>query len=103
MPTDSPRVYQHPGPNAAWLAGWDEDALDPALPIADPHHHLWNRSGDRYVHDGWLADTGSGHNSTLDADSVAGKMHEVPINDFYDSNVASCRTAACRTRCMCGR
>ena len=61
MPTDAPRVYQHPSPNAAWLARRVEDALDPALPIVDPHHHLWERPGDRYFLDELLADTGSGH------------------------------------------
>jgi hypothetical protein len=29
----SARIYQPPGPDAAWLAGRVEDALDPALPI----------------------------------------------------------------------
>ena len=59
---NSPRVYQHPSPNAAWLAQRVEDAIDPALPIVDPHHHLWERHGDRYFLDELLADTGSGHN-----------------------------------------
>ena len=26
-----------------WLAQTREDALDPAQPIIDPHHHLWDR------------------------------------------------------------
>jgi predicted TIM-barrel fold metal-dependent hydrolase len=58
----SPRIYQHPGPNAAWLARRTEQALDPTLPIVDPHHHLWDRPGDHYFLDELLADTGSGHN-----------------------------------------
>ena len=62
MPADTLRVYHPPGPNAAWLAKRVEDALDPALPIIDPHHHLWERPGDRYFLDELLADTGSGHN-----------------------------------------
>jgi L-fuconolactonase len=56
------RIYQHPSPNAAWLAQRVEDALDPALPIIDPHHHLWERPGDRYFLDELLADTETGHN-----------------------------------------
>ena len=32
------------------------------LPIIDPHHHLWDRPGWRYLLDDWLNDTNSGHN-----------------------------------------
>jgi predicted TIM-barrel fold metal-dependent hydrolase len=34
VPTAPPGVFQHPGPNPAWLRQWTADALDPALPIA---------------------------------------------------------------------
>ncbi|HTO51282.1 MAG TPA: amidohydrolase family protein [Burkholderiales bacterium] len=47
--------------NPAWLAKYSEDVLEPALPIVDPHHHLWDREGG-YLLDQLLADTGSGHN-----------------------------------------
>ena len=40
-----------------WLARRTEPALDPALPIVDPHHHLWDRPGWRYLLDDLLADT----------------------------------------------
>ncbi len=33
----------------AWLALDDEPALEPDLAIIDPHHHLWNRGGHRYL------------------------------------------------------
>src|SRR6266851_1622091 len=45
-----------------WLAQVAEDVLEPALPICDPHHHLWDHPGRRYLLDELLADTGSGHN-----------------------------------------
>lgn len=52
--------------NDAWLALVSEDALEPELPICDPHHHLWDRREGRierrYMLDEILADTGSGHN-----------------------------------------
>jgi predicted TIM-barrel fold metal-dependent hydrolase len=49
-------------PLAAWLARQvTEDILEPDLPIVDPHHHLWDRAGHRYLLDELLADTGSGH------------------------------------------
>lgn len=41
-----------------------EAALDPDLPICDPHHHLWERDGEHYRLDDFLRDTGSGHNIT---------------------------------------
>jgi len=46
----------------AWLAQTIEDPIDPGLPICDPHHHLWDRHGDRYLLDELMEDTGSGHN-----------------------------------------
>jgi hypothetical protein len=30
--------------DAAWVAKLSEEALEPALPIVDPHHHLWQRA-----------------------------------------------------------
>ena len=44
-----------------WLARRDEPILEPNLPIVDPHHHLWDRPGWRYMLPDLLADTGSGH------------------------------------------
>ena len=41
----------------AWLAQVAEDVLDPALPIVDPHHHLWEH-GRRYLLDELLAARG---------------------------------------------
>src|SRR5204863_9201464 len=38
-----------------------EDILEPELPIIDPHHHLWNRGGNRYLLDEVLADMQTGH------------------------------------------
>ena len=38
-----------------------EDILEPGLVICDPHHHLWDRPGDRYLMEELRADAGSGH------------------------------------------
>ncbi|MGS0754777.1 amidohydrolase family protein [Roseateles sp. GG27B] len=54
-------VIRHLGLQPAWLATRHEAALEPALPIVDAHHHLWEREGG-YLLDELLADTGSGHN-----------------------------------------
>jgi len=48
--------------NAKWRAQHREDILEPELPIVDPHHHLWDRAGNRYLLDDFLADAKSGHN-----------------------------------------
>jgi L-fuconolactonase len=45
-----------------WLAQQREDPIDPAMPIIDPHHHLWDR-GSRYLLDEIKRDIDtSGHN-----------------------------------------
>jgi predicted TIM-barrel fold metal-dependent hydrolase len=45
----------------AWLAQVIETALEPELPIIDPHHHLWDHPNSRYLLDEILGDTGTGH------------------------------------------
>lgn len=45
-----------------WLDQNREDPLEPALPIIDPHHHLWDFPKSRYQLNELLADTGDGHN-----------------------------------------
>lgn len=39
-----------------------EEILEPALPICDPHHHLWDFPNSRYLLPELLADVQSGHN-----------------------------------------
>jgi len=46
---------------ANWLTLTAEPALEPELPIIDPHHHLWDRPGDRYLLEELVADI-KGHN-----------------------------------------
>jgi predicted TIM-barrel fold metal-dependent hydrolase len=45
-----------------WLASYDEDVLEPSLPIVDSHHHLYDRPGLRYLLDEYLDDLRGGHN-----------------------------------------
>ncbi|MBV9532866.1 MAG: amidohydrolase family protein [Bradyrhizobium sp.] len=49
-------------PREDWLALLDEEIIDPARPIVDPHHHLWDRGGQRYLIEEMAADIASGHN-----------------------------------------
>lgn len=44
-----------------WLARTAEEALEPDLPLCDPHHHLWDHPGSRYLVDEFLQDIGGGH------------------------------------------
>ena len=46
----------------ARLAASAEPALEPDLPIIDPHHHLWDFPSHSYLLDDILSDTSSGHN-----------------------------------------
>ncbi len=59
-------IAKHWAPNAkaqqadtkaqAWLGLTEEAALEPRLPIIDPHHHLWDRPGNRYLLEELVAD-----------------------------------------------
>ena len=49
-------------PREDWLAQHTEEIIDPARPIVDPHHHLWDRGGLRYMIEEMAADIASGHN-----------------------------------------
>src|ERR1700728_1551407 len=45
-----------------WLALRREEAIDPAMPVIDPHHHLWDRA-QRYLFDELRGDIDfAGHN-----------------------------------------
>jgi L-fuconolactonase len=52
--------------NHDWLGLTVEEPLEPALPICDPHHHLWDgetaRVAPRYLLDEILEDVRGGHN-----------------------------------------
>jgi predicted TIM-barrel fold metal-dependent hydrolase len=58
-----------------------EPALDPSLAICDPHHHLWDRDGSRYMLDELLADVvGQGHRvvSTVFVECMSGYLDTGP-------------------------
>jgi predicted TIM-barrel fold metal-dependent hydrolase len=60
-PTAYGRIF---APNPAWLArAAEEEVLEPALPIVDAHHHLWQRAADqRYLLPELLDDLNTEHN-----------------------------------------
>lgn len=50
-------------PDEAWLArALPEPVLEPALPIIDPHHHLWDNPAHRYLVPEFAAEIATGHN-----------------------------------------
>src|SRR4249920_4121936 len=57
-------AYRNDGDLKAWLAKRPpEAALEPALPIIDPHHHFWDTpQRGCYLLRELLADIGGGHN-----------------------------------------
>ena len=60
----TPMPPRTPAEHEEWLSLTSEEAIDPTLPIVDPHHHLWTHMQPPYLLDELLADTGSGHNVT---------------------------------------
>lgn len=61
-------------PDDDWLAlQAKEEALLPELPVIDPHHHLWEYPGYRYLTSEFSQDIGSGHNvvATVYAECVS--------------------------------
>jgi hypothetical protein len=58
-----------------WLSLTDEPVLEPALPIVDPHHHLWQRAQGSYLLPELLADTASGHDIRATVFVQCGEMY----------------------------
>jgi predicted TIM-barrel fold metal-dependent hydrolase len=62
MPLVNPAAKSpHAAVRPEWLASRHEPILEPDLPIVDPHHHLWDRPGARYMPYDLLDDIGCGH------------------------------------------
>ncbi|MBV1797429.1 amidohydrolase [Siccirubricoccus sp. G192] len=75
MSTISPSHVHYVPVREDWLARRSEAALEPGLPIVDPHHHLWDRPGWRYLLPELLADTNQGHNITATVFVQCRAMH----------------------------
>ena len=91
----------NPAPRLDWLARHKEPILEPGLPIIDPHHHLWQRPGWRYLLEDLLADTGSGHNivatvymeaSSMYRDRGPEEMRPVGEVEFANGVAAMCNS-----------
>ena len=87
-----------------WLDRRKEPALEPELPIVDPHHHLWVRPGWRYMLDDFLADARTGHNivatvfvqaNSMYRNSGPVEMRPVGETEFVNGMAAICASGYC--------
>src|SRR5947208_12476078 len=87
-----------------WLDRHKEPALEPELPIVDPHHHLWVRPGYHYMLDEFLADANTGHNivatvfvqaNSMYRDSGPIEMRPVGETEFVNGMAAICASGYC--------
>src|SRR6266446_7945833 len=62
MSLDITGSYKYPNPNPFWLDQHVEQIIEPELPIIDPHHHIWEQEGNRYLLDALINDLATGHN-----------------------------------------
>jgi L-fuconolactonase len=100
-------AQQSPPPSPVrqdWLDRHKEPALEPELPIVDPHHHLWVRPGYRYMLDDFLADANTGHNivatvfvqaNSMYRDSGPVEMRPVGETEFVNGMAAICASGYC--------
>ena len=59
----------------AWTNLRSEPALEPELPIIDPHHHVWDDQRGRYLIHELSADVNGGHNIIATVFVEAGVMY----------------------------
>jgi predicted TIM-barrel fold metal-dependent hydrolase len=82
-PWFDPRHGTYLIPRQDWLDQVVEPILEPDLPIIDPHHHLWDRPGWRYMIEDLLADVSSGHNILATVFVQARAFHRADGPDAY--------------------
>ena len=88
-------------PREDWLALRQEDIIDPLRPIVDPHHHLWDRGGQRYLIEDMAADIASGHNVIATVYVEARSMYRAsgpealrPVGEVEFANGAAAMSAS---------
>ncbi len=92
-------LYADPRPH--WLALHREDIIDPGRPIVDPHHHLWDRGGQRYLIEEITDDIASGHNIVATVYVEARSMYRAggpeafrPVGEVEFANGAAAMSAS---------
>jgi predicted TIM-barrel fold metal-dependent hydrolase len=88
-------------PREDWLAQYTEEVIDPSRPIVDPHHHLWDRGGLRYLIEDIAADIASGHNIIATVYVEARSMYRAqgpeafrPVGEVEFANGAAAMSAS---------
>ena len=88
-------------PRQDWLALRKEEVIDPARPIVDPHHHLWDRGGQRYLIEEIAGDIASGHNIIATVYVEARSMYRArgpealrPVGEVEFANGAAAMSAS---------
>jgi predicted TIM-barrel fold metal-dependent hydrolase len=88
-------------PREDWLAQYSEEILDPGRPIVDPHHHLWDRGGLRYMIEELAADITFGHNVIATVYVEARSMYRAtgpealrPVGEVEFANGAAAMSAS---------
>jgi predicted TIM-barrel fold metal-dependent hydrolase len=74
-------AYRKIEPMQEWTNQRHESALEPALAIIDPHHHVWDDSRGRYLMHELAADTNSGHNIVATVYIEAGSMYRADTSE----------------------
>jgi predicted TIM-barrel fold metal-dependent hydrolase len=99
LPTTRSGLYADPRED--WLAQRKEEVIDPARPIVDPHHHLWDRGGQRYLIEDIAADIASGHNVIATVYVEARSMYRAsgpealrPVGEVEFANGAAAMSAS---------
>jgi predicted TIM-barrel fold metal-dependent hydrolase len=98
-PASKSGLYVDPRPD--WLAQRVEEIIDPARPIVDPHHHLWDRGGQRYLIEEISSDLASGHNVIATVYVEARSMYRAqgpeafrPVGEVEFANGAAAMSAS---------
>jgi predicted TIM-barrel fold metal-dependent hydrolase len=99
LPSAKTGLYADPRPD--WLAQHQEEVLDPARVIVDPHHHLWDRGGQRYLLDEMTSDIASGHHVIATVYVEARSMYRAkgpeafrPVGEVEFANGAAAMSAS---------
>jgi len=104
---DQPPARSHLPIRPDWLARRGEAILDPGQVIIDPHHHLWDHPGNRYLLPDFLADAGSGHRIAGTVYIECGSMYRQdgdpllrPVGETsFAAGIASAAAAGGRDAC----
>src|SRR5882724_1072418 len=88
-------------PREDWLTLRSEEIIDPLRPIVDPHHHLWDRGGQRYLIEEMAQDIASGHNILATVYVEARSMYRAsgpealrPVGEVEFANGAAAMSAS---------